>query len=417
MAGLSFRSAFWGTALACFALGATACGSIAPPRVQTAGAQEAIAHAEAFRSAVSTASVRPVTWNNRASLTVDRGVLPALKAMLAGARKSIFFETFEFNEDASGVAMADLLIKRKREGIDVRVIIDQLGSDHLATHIPQRLWDNGVPTTMYGPFPFWRSQGKGYNITHRKLYLVDGDQAMTGGMNIGDDYFFKVHDLLWRIDGEAAHALHEEFVSEWVRAHGEGTLTIPPLASASYGNEPIGIAVTSPLEKGREREIHQTFLAAVDKAQTRIDMAYPYFWDDTLVDRLEKARARGVQVRVILTTHDADPGHALNAWTAWESMSKGLEFHWYDKSYSHIKYCIVDDAFLMAGSSNADTLTFTNNQELDPVFTNPATVADFRQRVADPDWASTPPITAKEVAIGGVRKPLYELLDLLAAYM
>lgn len=417
MAGLSLRSALFGAVLACATLAQTACGPIAPGRAPTAAVQDARAHAEAFRSAVSTASMRPVTWNNRTSLAVDRDVLPALRAMLAGARKSIFFETFEFNEDASGVAMADLLIKRKREGIDVRVIIDQLGSDHLNTHIPQRLRDHGVPTTMYGPFPFWRREGKGYNITHRKLYLVDGDQAMTGGMNVGDDYFFKVHDMLWKIEGEAAQALHEEFVGEWARARGEGTLSIPPLASASYGNEPIGIAVTSPLEKGREREIHQTFLAAVDKAQTRVDMAYPYFWDDDLVARLEKARARGVQVRVILTTHDADPGHALNAWTAWESMSKGLEFHWYDRSYSHIKYCIVDDAFLMAGSSNADTLTFTNNQELDPVFTNPATIADFRQRVSEPDWASTPAITAKEVAIGGLRKPIYELLDLLGAYM
>lgn len=357
----------------------------------------------------------PVTWNNRIALYPDREALAPLEAMLQGARHNIWIETFELHDDAAGVALTNLLIQKHQQGIDVRVIVDNIGEHSVGGTMPKILAENGVPTLIYGPFPFWGAEGKGFNITHRKCYLVDGDQAMTGGMNLGDQYFDSIHDMLWKIDGAAANTLHKEFADDWQRGNGKGTLTVPPLPDQTYGNEPIGVAVTSPREPGREHEIHETLLAAINNAKSRIDMGYPYFWDDAVLSELEAAARRGVQVHVILTTHDLAIFHKINLFAAKQGMPSGIQFKYWTPSYAHIKYAAIDDDYLQVGSSNADALTFDNNQELDLELTDPLTVAMFRQRVSDPDWASSTPITAQDVA--GISKPVFDLMTILDNYM
>lgn len=359
----------------------------------------------------------PVTWNNQLALYPDRQALPVLQAMLAGARHNIWIETFELHDDNAGVALTNLLIQKHEEGVDVHVIVDHIGEMSVHGTMPSILQQNGVPTLVYGPFPYWNSQGKGFNITHRKCYLVDGDQAMTGGMNLGDAYFDSIHDMLWKVDGAAANQLHKEFAIDWKLGGGSGTLTVPPLPAKTYGNEPIGIAVTSPREPGREHEIHETLLAAINNAKTRIDMGYPFYWDDAVMSALDNAVKRGVQVHVILTTHDLDIFHKINLWAAKEGMAAGLQFRYWDPSYAHIKYCVIDNDYLQVGSSNADSLTFYNNQELDLELTDPSIVSMFRSTLSDPDWASSSPITPQDVAQAGVNKPVYDILTLLGFYM
>jgi phosphatidylserine/phosphatidylglycerophosphate/cardiolipin synthase-like enzyme len=240
---------------------------------------------------------------------------------------------------------------------------------------------------------------------------------MTGGMNLGGEYFGTYHDMLFKVQGDTAYALHEEFAGDWQRGRGVGAITLPPAPQGTYGSEPIGIAVTSPRERGREHEIHETLLKAIDDAKVRIDMAYPYFSDDDVLDHLVAARARGVKVHVILTTHDGPMIHRTAVWSAHQTKRKGLDFHWWTTSYAHIKYTAIDDAFLAVGSSNADTLTFDNNQELDLLLTNPRTIGDFRQRIVEPDWAATPEVTDADVNVPASEKPLYALLEILDHYI
>ncbi|MBM3274836.1 MAG: phosphatidylserine/phosphatidylglycerophosphate/cardiolipin synthase family protein, partial [Candidatus Sericytochromatia bacterium] len=353
---------------------------------------ESLARARASQAALAPAMASPTTWNNRIALYLDRAAEPALHEMLDSARKSVWIETFELHDDPAGMRIIDRLVDKHRSGLAVRVILDEIGNRAVRSGAVRKLRDAGIPVVYYGPFPYVGKDGPGLNITHRKLYLVDGDRAMTGGMNLGEKYLARAHDMLWKVEGDAAAALHAEFGAEWRRAGGKAPVEAPAKPAGLFGTEPVGLAVTSPREKGREDEIRKVIGAAIDGAKSRIDMAYPFFWDDALLDKLAAAEARGVQVRVILTRHGNSAMTKLNLRSAAQLMPRGVEFHWYEKSYAHIKYCVVDEAFLAIGSSNADTLTFENNQELDLILTNPLTVADFRAKVPDADWQATAPV-------------------------
>ncbi len=392
------------------------------PLLQTPGSlpAEAMARARQSQSVFQPVLGQPITWNNKLAVYPDRAALPVVQELLESAKQTIFFETFELHEDASGKGLIDLLIAKHKAGLQVRVILDEIGNRSVKSTSVKTLQKAGIPVVFYGPYPFYNKTGTGLNITHRKLYLVDGDKAMTGGMNLGDKYFEHAHDMLWRVEGDAAFALHREFAAEWRRVAGKANrdnLVMPVQPTGTYGSEPISIAVTSPREQGREHEIRQVLFRGIDSAKTRIDMAYPFFWDDKLLDKLVKAEKRGVQVRVVLTTHGKASMTKLNTYSARQTLSKGIEYHWYEKSYAHIKYCAIDDAFLAIGSSNGDTLTFENNQELDLILTNPATVAGFRAQVSDADWADTRAVSEKDIAVGPVGRPLLGLLELIDGYL
>jgi phosphatidylserine/phosphatidylglycerophosphate/cardiolipin synthase-like enzyme len=123
-------------------------------------------------------------------------------------------------------------------------------------------------------------------------------------------------------------------------------------------------------------------------------------------------------VRVIMTNFSHEMTHKLDRWSAKKATLGGVDFKWYSATtYAHIKYTAIDDAFLAVGSSNGDSLTFWNNQELDLLLTNPATVAMFRSRVSDPDWTTGVPLTASDLNPPGTHKPVYALLELLDKYM
>ncbi|MEB3237697.1 MAG: phosphatidylserine/phosphatidylglycerophosphate/cardiolipin synthase family protein [Candidatus Sericytochromatia bacterium] len=378
--------------------------------------QAEVVQAKAIQSILQPAMGQPVTWNNSLTVHPDREAYPVLIDLLRSARKTLWMETFEFADNDKARELTNLLIAKKKEGVDVRVIMDNIGAKSIGTATAKVLRNNGVPTIVYGPFPFLRKTGHGLNITHRKLYLVDGDKGMTGGMNLGDEYFDHAHDMLWKVQGQAAHQLHEEFTTDWALGKG-GKLEVPAAPVGSYGNEPIGMCVTSPRQRGREEEIRGVLLRALDSAKSRIDMAYPFFSDDRVIDRLIKAAKRGVDVRVILTKESHSAIEKLAIWSARQAMPKGVKFHWWNASYAHIKYTAVDGAFLLVGSSNADTLTFENNQELDLILTNPRTVSDFRGKVCDPDWAATPAVTEAEINVPWTQKPWIALLELIDRYI
>jgi len=370
-----------------------------------------------FRALTAPHVARPHTTNNRIALHADRAAMPALLAMLEGARHSIWIETFELHDDPAGRKILDTLIAKHQAGVAVRVILDEIGNRAVKSSAVKVLEENGVPVLYYGPYPYRGKDGVGLNITHRKLYLVDGDRGMTGGMNLGDKYLEKAHDMLWALEGEAAWALHEEFAAEWSRGGGKPALQVPAAPVGAYGAEAVAIAVTSPRERGREDEIRQVLTRAIDEAKVRVDLAYPFFWDDDLLERLYAAERRGVRVRVVITKHGKAAMTRLNLYSARQGMPRGIEFHWFEAAYAHIKYCAIDDGFLLIGSSNGDTLTFENNQELDLVLSNPATVAAFRRAVSDADWNATSPVTPEDTKLGFVSRPVLGLLEWLDAYL
>ncbi|MBI6546586.1 MAG: hypothetical protein HY692_07310, partial [Cyanobacteria bacterium NC_groundwater_1444_Ag_S-0.65um_54_12] len=214
-----------------------------------------------------------VSRNNALTLHIDGAAgFSRIKELIRLAQRSLWFETFVWHDDETGIAIAKLLQQRALEGVDVRVLLDAMGSNEHAgdRKVLRILEDHGIPVRIYNP-PI--AKGMNVHLTHRKLYLADSDHAITGGMNIGNEYANVWHDLVVEIKGAAARQMHVEFVHDWNAAQ-DGPpepLLVRQLSPAQkYGDQAARVAVTSPYEGKRAEEIRRSISCAIDYAKQQI---------------------------------------------------------------------------------------------------------------------------------------------------
>ena len=246
--------------------------------------------AEALQKATGRASVP----GQSVQLFVDgKTAYPEMERLIQSAKHSILMETYTWHDDETGRRMADLLIASKADGVDVRVIYDSVGQNSYGPDRPKQnlalMAAAGIEVLEYNR-PLLGVTG--VNLTHRKLLIADGKAAITGGMNIGDNYRFTWHDSMMRLDGSVAGDLAREFACDWDRAGGKPTLPVIPSGSSQplSGDADVAIVVSSPREPGREREIRKGMLAALDAAKSSIWIENPYFSDAHLVAHLQAAQ-------------------------------------------------------------------------------------------------------------------------------
>lgn len=331
-----------------------------------------------FPAQVAASLASRPTSNNRIEYLADRAAYPVLESMLAGARKSILISVYNWRMDETGLRIADLVARKAREGLDVHVMVDEFGQGEQKGDRAILPWlkAHGVDARHYrNMVVFPRGM---LHFSHRKLYLVDGDQAMTGGMNLGHEYELLWHDLMVKADGELAGQMHKEWLRDW-KFSGGPDVRLQPVPPRSYGTT-TGVAIgTSPHEPGRGDEIHRVLLTAIRHARKRVWAVYPYWGDKELAQALGKAAKRGVDVRAIVPLeNDVEVFKVANKFVVRELLDLGVKVRWYTKAFSHAKYMVVDDMTAI-GSSNGDTSSFQYQQELDVLTPDP----DFTQRFVD----------------------------------
>lgn len=359
-----------------------------------------------------------VSEGNRLSLHPDADGYAALRDLILSASRSIVIETFGFSSDPVAMGLAELLARRRAEGLAVRVLVDgyRVKADE---PVLKYLAERGVAVRRYNPKLVYKL---GINITHRKIYAADGTRAMTGGMNLVKRYECCVHDYLVTVRGPAARDLVAEFESDW-NASGPAERVLDP----ADGNSPIfedpvlpgqgraTVVVTSRREADRAQEIRRAISALVTEARNEIVFAYPYFSDDTFVSQLGAAVSRGVRVRAILPEEtDEAVMRVLNPRNARQLWKAGGEIRIYDARFSHAKYLFVDGKKALLGSNNADTLTFKYNQEASLLIEDPAFVAEAQARLAETDWAASRPPRYQDLHLPWYLVPkgaLFELFD------
>jgi cardiolipin synthase len=318
-----------------------------------------------------------------------------LEDMICTAKDSILIETYTFHEDETGQRMADLLIAKHREGVNVKVMYDSLGqnsSDDRAKTKLAQLAAAGIEVIEYnrevaGP--------TGVNLSHRKLYIVDGKAAMTGGMNIGNNYRYDWHDTLVRVDGPVVADICKHYAFDWKQAGGD-VRALPPAPSPApvlQGDLSVAVLVSSPREKARAQQIRDGWMAAIDAAKQEIWIENPYFSDAVVNAHLVAALRRGVQVNVILPSGNDEPLFStLNAIAARQLTDEGAKAFLYDTgpnniNFNHTKMAMVDGRWVMMGSANADARTYEENQELNVAVEDAEFAQTVRARLVVPDSA------------------------------
>jgi cardiolipin synthase len=375
--------------------------NLAQPRVGELSAQEAgdIPLNQAPKTSVVVPHApahapNPVAVGNYATLNVfPTETLPALKALINGAQKSLYFETFNFGNDSMGKQIYPLLIAKAKAGLEVKVVADYVGTRFLPGHadMARQMRAAGIEFHLYKPRTMIKDDKRaGINITHRKVYLADGERALIGGVNLMAPFDYDVQDVLIEWKGPIVPQLYGEFAYDW-HAAGGGDLNQLPVPPVTGGPVTAQVVVTSPPE-GRF-EARDAIYKAVDLAQDEIRIENQYLWDEKLVQRLLNAMARGVKLRVIVPG-DEDHGifKFIHADTLKKLQDKGAQCRLYvgidPDAHLHVKYFGVDNRVVAIGSANGDTRGLMDNQELDTLIQHPGLCAEFKARLFEKDWTT-----------------------------
>ena len=255
---------------------------------------------------------RPAPRNSVSLLHNGSNAFTALIAALQHAVRSIHMEYYIIRDDRIGRTIAEILIRKARAGLEVRVIYDAVGSWRLSRTTLRRMHDAGVRTAAFEPvrFPWFTTRVSRRN--HRKIVVTDGRIAFLGGINIAKyyldgDYMGKWRDEHLRIEGDAVKDLQRLFIADWARVTDE-CLDLRRYVA------PHGIRQRLPIqlawsEEGPSRlTIAEAFAAAVVRARQRVRICSPYFLPPTLIlDALRLAARGGIRVEVMIPTCSDSP--------------------------------------------------------------------------------------------------------------
>ncbi|MDX1440614.1 MAG: phosphatidylserine/phosphatidylglycerophosphate/cardiolipin synthase family protein, partial [Rubricoccaceae bacterium] len=324
---------------------------------------------------------------------------PRLIDSISEAKKSLRLRTYIFDNDDYALTFADML-KRRSAGVDVRILFEGLGSIGAAVAQPER---QPASDSAGGSIVEYLGSDSDIEVRvlanpwligdHTKSIIVDDRVAFVGGMNIGREYRYEWHDLMFEITGPVVDVLREDFDKTWARQQPFGDLLalltrVRPVNTATDDMYPVRVLTTSP----NNAQILKAQIAAIRTSQQRIYIQNAYFTSDAVLYELVMARRRGVDVRVILPV-ESDFGliDRANAIAANKMLANGIRVYIYPRM-SHVKGAIYD-GWACLGSANFDALSLRVNQELDIATSHPPFVEELLQQVFLADMENSVELT------------------------
>jgi cardiolipin synthase A/B len=295
---------------------------------------------------------------------------PDMLKAIAGAQKTITFETYIYWSGEVGARFTEALAERARAGVRVHVLFDALGSQKIEEAEVRRMKAAGIQVAKYNPLR-WYSIVRMNNRTHRKILVVDGRVGYTGGAGIGDEWRGDAQgpehwrDTQFRVEGPAVAQMQAAFMENWIEVTGDvlhGEDYFPQLAEA--GRQLAQFFISSPGGGGETMQL--MYLLSIASAKESILLSAAYFVpDDNEVRMLAEARKRGVRVRIIVPGKVTDsPAVRRASRSTWgELLRAGVEIHEYQPTFFHCKVMIVDGLWVSVGSTNFDTRSFSTNDE------------------------------------------------------
>lgn len=330
-------------------------------------------HLSDLSVAIGKVTGRRLLAGNQVEPLVDGdAAYPAMLEAIREARRSISFATYIFETTGIGRAFVDALGHARERGVEIRVLVDDVGARYASPPARKVLRKLGVPVAHFMPA---RSllRAPYFNLrNHRKILVVDGALGFTGGMNIREGHLFAnrppypIRDLHFRVRGPIVAHLQEVFADDWeftTKERLEGELWFPKLASAG-GTLARGIA------DGPDEDVDRftwTLQAALACAHRSVTVLTPYFLPDTpLHHALSTAALRGVEVNIVLP---AESNLRLVQWAMGrqleEVLGHGVRVWLTPSPFDHTKLMLVDSEWVLLGSANWDSRSLRLNFELD----------------------------------------------------
>lgn len=295
----------------------------------------------------------------------------AIFTAIQNAKHHIHLEYYIFSDDKIGNKLKNLLIEKSKTGVEIRIIIDDVGSWSLSENFISDLKKNGIEIYSFMEVRFPRLTSKMNFRNHRKIIVVDGEIGFTGGINIADRYLDGLKKIgSWRdthlqIKGDAAACLQVIFAADWYFVINEN------LAGEKYfpkfSEQPgTAVQISASGPDSDWKNIEQAFFAAITNAKEKVYITTPYLMPPkSIVAALEMAALSNVDVRIIIP----EKSEAITPkWCSFSYVGKlleaGVKIYFYQVGFIHSKIIIVDDIFSSVGTSNLDFRSLETNFEV-----------------------------------------------------
>lgn len=327
-------------------------------------------------------------------------LLPALRA----AKQSIHLEYFNFRNDSISKELFAILVRKAAEGVKVRALFDGFGNSSNNRPLRARHLDSlrarGVEIYEFDPIRFpWINHV--FHRDHRKIVVIDGVVAYTGGMNVADYYitgkpeFGEWRDIHTRVEGDAVGELQKVFLNFWNRVthqnvHGAeyypgerdarndfGMLKQDTTPTA--GSKIIGVVNRDPCET--PRIIHDTFVHAIEHAEKQILIINPYFTLCRHIKRaLKKTARRGVDVQIMVSQKSDIPvTPRVVEYNAHKLMKAGAKVYFFTGGFHHSKIMMVDSLYAFVGSANLNSRSLSFDYECNMLVADRYTTAQLQE--------------------------------------
>jgi cardiolipin synthase len=332
---------------------------------------------------------RPTGGNSAALLPDGTSFFPVLLEVIATAQHHLHLEFYIWCRDRAGLAVRDALVEAAKRGVEVRVLVDEMGSLGLRRAFFSPLVAAGGEFSWFNTFSPMRGRFHLNLRNHRKLVIADGTTALTGGMNIGDAYWRGAdappyRDLAVRLRGPVVTQLAEVFAQDWYFATSEALKApcyYPPLSPCGE----VNAQVVPGAPDNDIDEIQLTTLALLHRAQKRILLMTPYFVPEPpLLAALQLAAMRGVEVMIVVP-EKCDHFYLTHVMRSYydDLLPHGVRIFEYLPRMLHAKVVTVDGIYTMTGSANLDIRSLRINFELNVLLTCPPIAEAVEQVFAE----------------------------------
>lgn len=319
--------------------------------------------------------VLPFKNNETEIYTSGYEFFPSLLMEIGKAEHHIHLDTFIISCDPLGRIVADALIDKARQGVEVRVIYDDVGSWKTKNRFFDRMRAEGIEVYAFMPvrFPVFTSKVNYRN--HRKICVIDGEVGFIGGMNIANRYVKGIKKLAWRdthvkITGAAVYGLQRAFLVDWFFVSREliTNHVYYPVSKVAENNSLIQIVTSSPTSLWPE--IEQGYVRVLTSAKQYVYMETPYFLPtDPILFAMRTAALSGVDVR-LMVPYETDT--KIVEWASrtyvLATVKAGVKVYLYKAGFNHSKLLVADDSMATIGSTNVDFRSFENDFEANAFF-------------------------------------------------
>ena len=319
--------------------------------------------------------VLPFKNNETEIYTSGYEFFPSLLMEIGKAEHHIHLDTFIIASDPMGQIVADALIDKARQGVEVRIIYDDVGSWKTKNRFFDRMRAEGIEVFAFMPvrFPVFTSKVNYRN--HRKICVIDGEVGFIGGMNVAKRYVKGIKQLAWRdthvkITGAAVYGLQRAFLVDWFFVSRELITdhVYYPASKVAENDSLIQIVTSSPTSLWPE--IEQGYVRVLTSAKQYVYMETPYFLPtDPILFAMRTAALSGVDVRLMIP-YETDT--KIVEWASrtyvLATVKAGVKVYLYKTGFNHSKLLVADDSIATIGSTNVDFRSFENDFEANAFF-------------------------------------------------